>query len=187
MPKLHVVIASTRPGRVGPSIANWFFAYAQTHGKFDVELVDLAEVGLPLYDEAAHPASRQYEHEHTQRWSAKVAEGDAFVFVLPEYDFGMPPSLLNALIYLYHEWSYKPAAFVSYGGVSGGLRAVQDAKLALTSFKMVPLVEAVTIPFFSSHIDETGEFTPNELHLKSAETLLNELRRWSEALAVLRQ
>jgi NAD(P)H-dependent FMN reductase len=186
MPKLHVIVASTRPGRVGPSIANWFTEFAQSHGKFDVELVDLAEFNLPVYDEPAHPATRQYEHAHTKRWSEKVAEGDAFVIVTPEYDFGTPPSLLNALVYLYHEWHYKPAAFVSYGGLSGGLRSVQDTKLTLTSLKMVPLVEAVAIPFFSKFLDEAGAFTPGESQISSAETMLNELYRWAEALAPLR-
>lgn len=186
MSKLHVIIASTRPGRVGPSIAKWFAEYAQTHGKFDVELVDLAEFNLPVYDEPAHPASGKYEHAHTKRWSAKVAEGDAFVFVTPEYDFGTPPSLLNALVYLFHEWQYKPAAFVSYGGLSGGLRSVQDTKLTLTSLKVPSITEAVTIPFFSNFLSEEGIFTPSETHLASAETLLNELSRWTEALKVLR-
>ena len=184
--KLQVIIASTRPGRVGPTIAKWFHEYAAANSEFDVELVDLLDYNLPVFDEPSHPASRQYVHEHTKRWSAKVLEADAFVFVTPEYNFGTPVSLLNALTYLVHEWQYKPAAFVSYGGLSGGMRSVQDTKLTLTTLKVVPLTEAVTIPFFSSHIDEAGEFTPNELHLKSAEVLLKELHRWAEAVSPLR-
>ena len=186
MPTLHVVIASTRPGRVGPTIAQWFYKFAVKHGNFEVELVDLAEFNLPILDEPNHPRLKQYQHDHTKRWSASVEAADAFVFVTPEYNYGPPPSLLNALNYLYQEWNYKPAAFVSYGGVSGGLRAVQMEKLTLTTLKMVPLMEQVTIPFFSQFINDAGVFTPNEMQEKSAGEMLNELLRWTEALKTLR-
>jgi NAD(P)H-dependent FMN reductase len=135
MLKLHVVIASTRPGRVGPVIGKWFHEFAVGHGKFEVELVDLADPQLPLMDEPAHPRLQQYEHQHTRAWSAKVDEADAFVFVTPEYNYSAPPSLINALDYLYKEWNYKPAGFVSYGGISGGIRAVQMIKQMVTTLK----------------------------------------------------
>jgi NAD(P)H-dependent FMN reductase len=186
MPKLHTIIASTRPGRIGPSVAQWFHDFAIANGKFEAELVDLAEFNLPLYDEPHHPTLKKYQHEHTKRWSASVAAADAFVIVTPEYNFSAPPSLVNALDYLYGEWSYKPVAFVSYGGVSGGMRSVQTTKLHVTTLKMVPLVEAVTIPFVWQHLNESGVFTPNDHHLKSAGDLLAELHRWSEALRTLR-
>src|SRR5512140_2140117 len=107
MSKLGVVIASTRPGRIGLPIGNWFFERAKAHGKFEVELLDLATIGLPLIDEPKHPRLAQYQHAHTKAWSAKVKEKDAFVFVTPEYNFGSPPALLNALDYLFTEWHYK--------------------------------------------------------------------------------
>jgi NAD(P)H-dependent FMN reductase len=154
--------------------------------QFDAQLVDLAEFNLPLYDEPFHPTLRKYQHEHTRRWSASVESADAFVIVTPEYNFNPPPSLVNALDYLYGEWNYKPVAFVSYGGISGGMRSVQAAKQLVTTLKMVPLVEAVTIPFVSQHVDEHGVFAPNELHVKSASAMLTELFRWSEALRALR-
>lgn len=103
MPQLHVVVASTRPTRKGPAVADWFIGRACAHAAFDVERVDLAEVGLPVFDEPKHPRLRDYAHEHTRRWSATVDRADAFVFVTPEYDFGPPASLLNALQYLVHE------------------------------------------------------------------------------------
>jgi NAD(P)H-dependent FMN reductase len=186
MLKLNVIIASTRPGRVGPAVGKWFFDFAASQGTFDVELVDLAEFHLPLLDEPAHPRLRQYTHDHTKAWSAQVDAADAFVFVTPEYNFGPPPSLVNALDYLYNEWNYKPVAFVSYGGVSGGLRSVQMTKLVVTTLKMVPIVEAVTIPFFNQFINEAGEFTANEMQEKSATETLSELLRWAEALQTLR-
>ena len=145
-PKLHVIICSTRPGRVGPAVARWFHDFARRHGGFDAELVDLADFKVPLYDEPVHPRMQQYEHEHTKRWSASVAAADAYVFVMPEYNYMPSPAFSNALDYVYREWNYKPCGFVGYGGVSGGLRAVQMARLHATTLKMMPMVEGVAVP-----------------------------------------
>lgn len=186
MPKLHVVVVSTRPGRVGLPVATWFLERARAHAAFDVELVDLKELALPLFDEPKHPRFRQYEHEHTKRWSAKVAEADAFAFVSPEYNYGTPPSLINALDYLHAEWAYKPAGFVTYGGASGGMRSAQMAKLVMTSLKLVPLPEAVSVAFFAKHIDAGGVFDGGDAHAAAAKTMLDELARWTAALAPLR-
>jgi len=84
-PLLQVIIGSTRPGRVGPAVADWITARAREHGFFDVDLVDLAEVNLPMFDEPRHPRFGQYEHQHTRDWSATIARGDAFIFVIPEW------------------------------------------------------------------------------------------------------
>ena len=185
MQKLHVVITSTRPGRGGLAVGNWFFEAAKAHGGFDVEKVDLAEQELPLLDEPQHPRLQKYENEHTKRWSAKVREADAFVFVVPEYDYGMPATLLNALHYLFHEWAYKPCAFVSYGGISGGMRSVQMSKMVITSLKMMPLPEAVAIPFYTKQI-ENGVFVPQKPQTDSVKPMLDELAKWAGALAPLR-
>src|SRR5437868_699719 len=115
MPSLHVVTVSTRQGRAGRPVATWFVERARAHGGFEVRDVDLAEVALPVLDEPNHPRFRNYQHEHTRRWSAIVEAADAFVFVTPEYNYFSPPSLVNAFDYLLHEWAYKPCGFVSYG------------------------------------------------------------------------
>ena len=185
MPNLHVIIASTRPGRAGLPIGTWFHALAARNGKFDVRLVDLAVVNLPMFDEPRHPRLRQYEHAHTKAWSATVAEADAYVLVTPEYNYSAPPALINALDFVAHEWAYKPVGFVSYGGPAGGTRAVQMLKLTVTALKMVPLTEAVIIPSFTQHLD-AGVFKATESHEKSAEVMLAELARWAEALKTLR-
>lgn len=185
-PKLHVIICSTRPGRIGGAVAEWFQGIAKDHPGFDSELVDLASFNLPVYDEPNHPRLRDYKHDHTKAWSASVDAADAFVFVTPEYNFGTPPSLLNALNYVLHEWHYKPAAFVSYGGISGGMRSVQAIKPTLNVLKMVPITEAVVAPMVFPQIKD-GVFTPNDLQLESATALLDELARWTNALAVLRK
>jgi len=185
-PKLHVVTVSTRPGRKGPKVATWFVEQAKKHDKLDVRAVDLAEVALPLFDESKHPRLGQYEHEHTRRWSAIVNEADAFVFVTPEYNFTTPVPLLNALTYLAREWAYCPVGLVSYGGVSAGLRSAQATKLTLTGFKMMPLPEAVSIPFFDKSVKEDGTFDPGTVQEKAATLMLDELAKWANALSELR-
>ena len=114
MYKLKVISATVRPGRKGPIIANWIAETARNTGNFEVEVLDLGEVNLPLMSEAIHPIMRQYEHEHSKQWSAKIDEADAFIFVTAEYDYSYPASLKNALEYLVHEWAYKAAGIVSY-------------------------------------------------------------------------
>jgi NAD(P)H-dependent FMN reductase len=185
--KLHTIICSTRPGRIGPSIAKWFHDLAVQHEKFEAVLVDLAEFNLPVYDEPEHPIRQNYQHEHTKKWAASVNAADAYVFVTPEYNYGPPPSLLNALDYVYKEWNYKPAALVSYGGISGGLRAVQMEKLTLTTLKMMPILEAVVIQNAAGHFDDNDNFLPSDVHKTSGISLLDELHRWAEALKTIRK
>lgn len=149
-------------------------------------MLDLAEINLPFMDEPNHPSVRQYTHQHTKDWSVTVDAGDAYVFVMPEYNYGINAPMKNALDYLVQEWNHKPVGFVSYGGVSGGLRAVQMAKQIVTTLKMVPLFEAVSIPFVRNHLDETGTFRPTEPEATSATAMLSELSRYASALAPLR-
>ena len=186
MLRLQIITVSTRPGRKGPAVASWFEQRARAHGAFEVEVVDLADVGLPLLDEPEHPRLRKYQHEHTKRWSAIVERGEAYVFVTPEYNFSAPPSLLNAIDYLYTEWAEKPAAFVSYGGVSAGLRGVQMAKQALTSVGVMPIVASVAIPMFATRIGLDGTFAADEKLDGAANAMLTDLARWATALAGMR-
>lgn len=186
-PKLMIVIGSTRPGRTGPAVASWIAGHARRHGGFNVEVVDLAELNLPLLDEPHHPRLRQYTRTHTRRWSALVEAADAFIFVTPEYNYGMPAALKNAIDYLHHEWQYKPVAFVSYGGVSAGTRAVQQLKQVVTTLKLFPLTEAVSIPFVSQFIGNGGEIQPNETMESAAGAMLDELLRIARALHPLRE
>lgn len=183
--RLNVIICSTRPGRLGPKVASWFHGVAVEHGKFDAVLVDLADFDLPVYDEPKHPRLQQYEHAHTKRWAKSVASADAYAFVTPEYNYFAPPSLVNALTYLSVEWAYKPAGLVSYGGVSGGLRAQQSEKLLLTSLKMMPIPESVPISAFAQYIAPDGTFRPSEQVANGAKTMLDELHRWAAALKPL--
>ena len=190
-PVLRIIIGSTRPGRVGPSVGTWITQRAtehstSEHGGFDVQVTDLAELNLPLLDEPNHPRLRQYVHQHTKDWSALVDSSDAFIFVTPEYNHGFNAALKNAIDYLHNEWLHKPAGIVSYGGVSAGTRATQMLKQVLNSVKVVPVTEAVNIPFVAQHLDEDKRFKPTELIDASATAMLDELLKWTESLAGLR-
>jgi NAD(P)H-dependent FMN reductase len=185
-PVLQVIAASTRPGRRGIAVARWVQQLAEAHGGFDVELVDLAEVGLPVFDEPNHPRLQQYVHQHTKDWSATVDRADAFVFVFPEYNHSFPAAVKNALDYLSREWADKPAGLVSYGGVSAGLRASAALKPVLAALRMVPVVEAVSIPFFAQFLTEDDEFVPNAELEAGGKAMLDELARLTPALAQLR-
>jgi NAD(P)H-dependent FMN reductase len=181
-----ILIASTRPGRVGLPVARWFQGLAREHGGFEVEVVDLAQLALPFVDEPNHPRLRQYTKQHTLRWSAMVDAADAFAFVTPEYNYGMPATLKNAIDFLHVEWQYKPVGFVSYGGISAGTRSVQMTKQIVTTLKMYPVAEAVSIPFVAQFIDDEDQVQANETMEKAAHAMLDELVRVSGALAGLR-
>lgn len=184
--RLSIIVGSTRPGRKGPIFARWLEAVAAEHGGFEPVLADLAAFDLPLLDEPNHPRLGKYENEHTKAWSRAVDASDAFVFVTPEYNYFAAPAIVNAVDYLAREWQYKPAAFLSYGGASGGLRAVQATKPLLTTVKVMPIPEAVALPFFANMIDAEGGFKPDEPVRAAATQMLDELHRWSVALKPLR-
>ncbi len=186
LPLLQVIVGSTRPGRVGLPVAEWFVSEVAEPGPFDVELVDLAEVNLPMFDEPRHPRLGQYEHEHTHRWSATVARADAFVMVVPEYNYSYNAALKNAIDYLYDEWHHKPVGFVSYGGAGAGTRAVQALKQVVTTLRMVPIFESVNIPFVAKLRTEDGRIEPTAAMSESAMSMTAELARWVEPLSGLR-
>lgn len=185
--KLAVITVSTREGRVGAAVATWFAGYAKQHGGFDdVQLIDLKDVNLPVLNEPKHPVMKDYQFEHTKRWSALVEPADAFVFVTPEYDYFVPGALVNAIDYLAQEWNYKPAGLVGYGGISGGLRSIQAAKPLLTTVKMMPLPESVSFQFVQNNVTD-GVLTPERMHEDMARLMLDELVRWAGALQPLRE
>lgn len=186
MPTLTVIVGSTRPGRSGLPIAEWFIDRARHHGGFDVEVADLADIALPLLDEPDHPRLRRYIHDHTKDWSRCIERADAVVIVTPEYNFGYPAAVKNAIDYLHEEWKYKPVGFVSYGGVAAGTRAVQQLKQVVTTLKMVPVFEAVSIPFHTQFIDSEGRVQATEVMETAADAMLDELERLDRALRPLR-
>ena len=129
LPKISVVVGSTRPGRICPEIAACVQRALRATDLVQVDLVDLQQIGLPFLDEPVMASRGHYEHEHTVRWSELVQSYDGFVFVFPQYNWGYPAVLKNALDFLYHEWANKPAGLVSYGSRGGGLAATQLAQV----------------------------------------------------------
>jgi NAD(P)H-dependent FMN reductase len=116
-----------------------------------------------------------------------VTSADAYVFVTPEYNYRPPPALLNALDYVYKEWNYKPAGIVSYGGISGDVRAIQMEKLTLTALKIMPVLESVVIQNVSSYFDDQENFLPEDKHKSAGSALLNELHKWALALKTMKR
>jgi NAD(P)H-dependent FMN reductase len=186
MPRLMILIASTRPGRVGLPVAEWFRGRVETHGAFEVDWADMADIDLPFMDEPNHPRLQRYEHEHTKAWSARVAAADAFAFVLPEYNHGYNAVVKNALDYLHFEWKHKPLGIVSYGGVSAGLRGVAALKPSLVALQLNVAFNAVNIPFVSQFIDDEGELRANDTLQEASLAMLDEMVKLDEALRVLR-
>ena len=183
-PVLQVIIGSTRPGRAGAPIARWFYDLAVADGRFEVELVDLAEVNLPIFNEPNHPNQGKYEFEHTKRWSATVSRGDAFVFVVPEYNHSFNAATKNAIDYLHNEWRYKPAGIVSYGGAIMGTRSAQHLKPVFSALKLVHAGD-VSIPLVTTPVVD-GVFVGNDILINSAKSLLNELDFITPGLMQLR-
>lgn len=183
--KLQVVIASTRPGRVGKAVGDWFVEQARQDERFEVEVADLAEINLPFLDEPKHPAAQQYEHQHTKDWSARIGPSDAFVFVEPEYNYGICAPLKNALDFLFVEWAHKPAAIVSYGGVSAGLRAAEHSQQVMNALQMMVVKPAISIPMVGQMV-KGGQFQPTEIVEKSVKPMLDELYTWGVTLKDMR-
>ncbi|MGW3892670.1 NADPH-dependent FMN reductase [Micromonospora chokoriensis] len=197
MTKIAIVIGSTRPGRRGANVAQWVQDASNSHeaikaGDATVEIVDIAEFGLPLLDEAVPALFGQYRNEHTHQWSRTIASYDAFVFVTPEYNRSVPASLKNAIDFLYHEWSNKAAGFVSYG-TQGGVRAVEQLRTSLAEVKVADVATAVGLQIFTDFTfsDPTnpldpGTVTPGPHHEPALHKMLDELIAWSGALKPLR-
>lgn len=174
-PLLKVIVASTRPVRVGGAIARWMFARAQAQGGFRLELVDLRELNLPMLDEPEQAATGRYQHAHSRTWSEMISEADAFIFVTPEYNHSFNAALKNALDYLYHEWRDKPVGLVGYGGVSSGVRSMQALKPVLLALKLFFAGEVPVSTRLTPIVD--GVFTPSETNEHAADAMLNELLR----------
>lgn len=160
--KVAVVVGSTRQARICPTIATWVARTAEANSVLHYELLDLADVDLPFLDEPRPPARGGYVHEHTRRWSTLAGSYDAYVFVLPQYNWGYPAVLKNALDYLYAEWAAKPAGIVTYGNHGGGKAAAQLEQV-LTGLHMRTAPEPVLLtvaPDAAESDDVAGELLP---------------------------
>lgn len=181
-PLLQVIIASVRQGRVGKPVADYIVGAIENREKFAVEVIDLAEVNLPLMCEPNHPRLGRYTHDHTKAWSATISRGDAYLIVLPEYNYSFSGPLKNALDYLSQEWAGKPVALASYGGISGGLRAATALSSVLGALGLVTSRASVAIPWVHSHVKD-GVFVGYEQLDSSIDAVHAELVRLHGLLA----
>jgi len=159
-PRILVIVGSMRARRIGPQIAHWVAQIGRESVPGTFEIVDLKDWPLPMDDEPGVPAAGDYIFAHTQAWSRKVAEGDAFIFVTPQYNWGYPAPLKNALDHVHKEWSEKPAMIVTYGG-HGGTQCAAQLRQVLEGLGMkpVPTMPAFRLP--RARIEaNTGEVEP---------------------------
>lgn len=161
--KIQIIVGSIRQGRATPRVAKWVSKIAkQTIGDVELEIVDLADYTLPLFDEPLPPLANQNRQptESARRWLDKLAEADGYVFVTPEYNHGMPASLKNAVDYIDTQLRRKPVMIVSHGAVGGARSSEQLAQVLRSNVGAVPIPESVTIVGmvgFSNLISEEGE------------------------------
>lgn len=182
MPKIKIIIGSTRPNRVGPTIANWVNEAAQKRTDASYEIVDLKDVDLPLLDEAAPPSAAPGENEHTKAWAKIVGDADGFIFVHGENNHSIQASLKNAIDYLYQEWRHKPVAFVSYGADAGGIRATEHLRQVVAWLDMHDLSSFVHIPNYWTQLGENGDLQATDQQDQKLEQLLTDLEFWADAL-----
>ena len=189
-----IIVGSTRPGRVGLSVAEWVRdrmhetleqdATAESPAA-SLDFVDLAELNLPFLDEPHHPAKRQYTQPHTIAWSERVSQADAVVLVSPEYNHSYSPVLKNAIDFLFTEWSHKPVGVVSYGGASSGTRGVAALEPVLTTVGLVKVAANPEIGMIGSRMVD-GAFQGDDKLAGTVAAMTRQLVRTAEALRPLR-
>jgi len=186
VPKLMIILASVREGRVGLPIAEWVNRRAVADGRFEVDYVDLAELRLPLMDEPNHPRLKQYTKPHTLAWSRRVDAADGFLFVFPEYNYSYSAPIKNAIDYLNTEWDRKPVGLVNWGGNSGGTRAQAAFRPVISALGMVLTRGNVEINFPQKQVNDDGQFEPNEQQQTVLGLMLDEILALDVALRPLR-
>ena len=150
--RVAVIVGSTRPTRICPGIAEWTQRKLSEQSPLRYRSIDLAEINLTMLDEPLKAALQDYKHAHTKAWSNLISSFAGFVFVFPQYNWGYPAALKNALDYLYYEWRDKPATTVTYGTRGGGLGAHQIRQV-LDGLHMRTLSDRVEIKITDEQVD----------------------------------
>ncbi|MFI2210767.1 NADPH-dependent FMN reductase [Streptomyces sp. NPDC020141] len=177
--RLVVILSSNRQGRFGPVIGDWFLEHARPHGDFEVEVVDLGEVDLPtgLTSEVTPALDKTLEEV-----SPRLAAADAFVVITPEYNHSFPASLKSLIDWHFTEWSAKPVGFVSYGGLSGGLRAVEQLRQVFAEMHSVTIRNTVSFHNAHGQFDAEGRHKDPAACDTAAVDMLDQLAWWGHAL-----
>lgn len=173
--RLAVIIGSTREGRFGETVAEWFVNQARQRSDMVVDVIDLAETQLPA-------VLRQQRTPEVEAFAARIGAADAFVVVTPEYNHGYPASLKLAIDWINKEWRAKPVGFVAYGGISGGLRAVEQLRQVFAELHMVTVRDTVSFHRAHRQFDEAGQPTDATGASAAAQTMLDQIVWWALAL-----
>lgn len=182
--KIQIILGSTRPGRIGEGVAKWVHEVASKRSDAEYELVDIADFNLPLLDEPMPPMMNQYTKDHTKKWSEKIKEADAYVFVTAEYNRSVPGALKNAIDYLNVEWQDKAVGFVSYGS-AGGSRAVEHLRGIAGELHMADVREFLPL-YLSTDFENYSTFIPTASHEEQLNGVLDNVERWAGAMNTLR-
>ena len=188
---IKVIAGSTREGRFSDKPAAWIVDELKKHADVHGEIVDLRDYDLPFFNETMGPAMKTepYKNEAVVRFTERIAEGDAFVIIAPEYNHGTSGVLKNALDWVYQEWNNKPVAFISYGSV-GGARAVEQLRLIAVQLQMAPIQNAIHIPGADYFPVIMGQASTEDLFAKlqgPADAMITQLLWWTRALKGARQ
>jgi NAD(P)H-dependent FMN reductase len=170
--KLGIIIGSVREGRFGPTVANWFASQAEQHDGFEVDLIDLADFTFPQ-DLTTSP--------DVEAFASRIEAADAIVVVTPEYNHSYPGPLKTAIDALKAPWQAKPVALISYGGMSGGLRAVEPLRVVFAEVHAVTIRDTVSFHGARAQFDEFGQ-PLNDAVNTAARVVLNQLEWWALAL-----
>ena len=189
--KLHVIVGSTRDGRAAEPVAQWVHQRAKEYGGFEVTLLDLRDWQLPMFAETMATigdfSDPTYSDPIVRKWNQTVAEGDAFIFITPEYNHSFSAVLKNAIDNVFVSWGFrnKPAAFVGYSAGPGGGRAVEQLALVTIEAEMVPLRNTVLIPAAHAAFDDYAQPTNPQTDVALA-ILLEDLAWWAGATVAAR-
>jgi NAD(P)H-dependent FMN reductase len=177
---IAVIVGSTREGRFAPTVAGWFAGQARRRDDLEVDVIDLAETDLPV----AMPARRDAPLE---AYAARIDRADAYVVITPEYNHGYPAALKHAIDLCHREWRNKAAGFVSYGGMAGGLRAVEQLRQVFAELHVATVRDCVSFHMVGGRFDEHGQPYDAEGVNQAATTMLDQLAWWASALRTARR
>ncbi|MEU9557337.1 NADPH-dependent FMN reductase [Streptomyces fumanus] len=172
-----LIVGSNRHGRFGPVVADWLLEHLRAHPGLDPEVVDVAAPELPT-TMAPTAEARAALAEVTP----KLAAADAFVVLTPEYNHSFPAGLKNLIDWHYHEWRAKPVALVSYGGLSGGLRATEHLRQVFAELHAVTVRDTVSFHNAGGSFDDGGRLKDPSAPDAAAKTMLDQLVWWGRAL-----
>jgi NAD(P)H-dependent FMN reductase len=186
-PHIQILLGTTRQGRRGELAGRWIARLASGLADFTSELIDLRDWPMPFFDQAKSPASGEYTADYQLRWARKIAAGDGFILVTPEYNHGTSAVLKNALDVIWSEWNNKPVSFVSYGGPAGGARAVEQLRQVAVELEMAPIRVAVVIASIDKAFDAQGEPVKREILEKNGHKMFDQLAWWAVAMKHARE